>query len=148
MPKVTEENAYDDLKFVCPRCNKEAIKESKYEPDLGYVSKVNGKFEKLCQLCFDELPERDRAFIPLMEAMIIVGIRANGEGLILTEDGIETDYRRSPTPFELKAACHQIISDLEGMEQSQRQIGMLAQSGLLNQVASSGDKVIQLPRKR
>jgi hypothetical protein len=146
--KVTEENAYDDLEFECKRCGTKVSRTSKFEPTVGYVSKVNGEFVQTCQKCYDELPENDRVFIPLLESCIIIGFRENGEGIILTEDGISTDYKRSPTPFELKAACRQVISDLEGMEQSKRHIGMLAQSGLLRQQGAASNNVIQLPRKK
>lgn len=147
MAKVTEENAYDDLEFKCKRCGQEAQRTSKFEPMIGYVSMVDGEFTQTCQKCYDELPEKDRAFIPLMEAMIIIGIRPNGEGIIITEEGIATDYKRSPTPFELKAACQQVISDLEGMENSKRYISMMAQSGLMGKPQGTPN-VIQLPRKR
>lgn len=147
MGKVTEENAYDDLEFTCKRCGAEVTRVSKFEPVIGYVSNVDGEFTRTCQKCYDELPEKDRAFIPLLEACIIIGFRENGEGIILTEEGISTDYKRSPTPYELKAACFQVISDLESMEHSKRQLGMLAQSGLLRQ-QQSAPTGIQLPRKK
>jgi len=127
MAKIDEVEMYNNTEFTCERCGREAQKVSQLEADLGYVSKVDGRFVQVCQPCWDELPDADKAMKPVFETMFLVGIPPEGGAPVITEDGIETLYKRSPSPYEIKSACQDIVDNIGGMGIANRVGGIMVQ---------------------
>lgn len=144
--KITEDQMHENCSGKCERCGASYEKTSQLEPDVGYVSKVNGEFVTVCSTCFAELPEKDRAIKQVFESMFLVGIRGDGESPLISEEGIETPYRRSPTPYEVKSACREIAENLSSMDTANKIGGFLVQ--LQQQQHQPVGNAIQMPRKR
>lgn len=129
MPKITEEEMFNNLEFKCARCGAECVKNSKLEPELGYVSKVEGQFfGPICQDCFNLIPEEDKAVKHIPETAFVVLIRPDGGGVLITEEGVEEQFRRSPTPYDIKSACAEIVRKFSAVEAAQKTGEMLAVS--------------------
>ena len=145
MPKITEENMYDGCDFTCGRCNTKVQRVSQLEPELGYVGKLTGEFTQVCEKCWNELPDKDKAMKPVFEAMFVVCIRSNGEAPLITEEGITQPYKRSPTPFEIKSSCKEVATQLDSMEITNKVAGFVMQT---LQQGQQGNNSMVLPRKR
>lgn len=148
MAKINEVEMYNDLDFKCERCGREAQKISQLEPDLGYVSKVNGEFVNVCQDCWNELPDADKAMKPVFEAMFIIGIPSDGGSPVITEEGIEQPYKRSPSPYEIKAACQDIADNVAAMGLANRVGGLMVQILNQNRAMQTGAPQMMMPRKK
>ena len=150
MAKIDEVEMYNDLDFKCERCGRDAQKVSKLEADLGYVSKVNGEFVKVCQDCWNDLPDADKAMKPVFETMFLIGIPPDGGAPVITEEGIETPYKRSPSPYEIKAACQDIADNIASMNLANRIGGLMVQ--IIQQTQHLPQPVIgqpmMMPRKK
>lgn len=144
--RITEELLHENCSGKCERCGAEYEKTSQLEPDVGYVSKVNGEFVPVCQKCFDELPDKDKAIKQVFESMFLVGIRGEGEPPLITEEGIETPYKRNPTPYEVKSACREIAENLSSMDTANKIGGFLMQLQQAQQ-QHVGQQVM-MPRKK
>lgn len=115
---------YDKVEFKCAICGTDCVKVNSFEPEYGYQSKVDGSFVgPLCEKCKGE--QQNLVVRKVLESAFIVGIQPDGEGIFLTEDGIDIDYKRSPTPFEIKAACNQIVEDLSASVAAQKTAGLV-----------------------
>ena len=113
MPKLTQEDLLKDLDFKCERCQAECTKINAAEPDLGYVSKVDGAFTHICQNCYNDLPEPDKRMRTLPDTAFLVIVKANGEGVYMTVEGVDITFMRDPTPYDVIAACETVVTDVK-----------------------------------
>lgn len=141
MPKLTEETLYKDLDFTCKRCGSECVKNDAIEPELGYISKVNGEWEgPICQSCANEVGEVAVKEIP--EAAFLVIIKRNGQGVFITDEGIERLFIRSATPYEITSACNQVVQDIDEALFANKLLGQIAKIQSTKQSAP-----MMVPRK-
>ena len=84
---------------------------------------------------------------PVFEAMFIIGIPSDGGSPVITEEGIEQLYKRSPSPYEIKAACQDIADNVAAMGLANRIGGVMVQ--ILNQsrTPQMGQQMM-MPRKK
>ena len=138
MPKIGKENIDSiDLDFKCPRCSTECTKVDVYEPEMYYISKADGSLVgPLCQECANVIPSRELVIKKIPLSAFLVIIHPNGEGVNITEQGIETLYERSATPYEIKSACNNIVEDLQAAENSAKLVR------LLGSVNKKSDKLV------
>lgn len=114
MTLVTPEEMLENLDFTCPRCQAECQKINAVEPDLGYISKVDGTFVgPLCQHCWDEIPENEKMKRKIPDTVFTVIVHSDGEGASITSDGISIPFLRKATPYDVVSACNKIIQDIE-----------------------------------
>lgn len=113
MPKISQEELLLNLDFTCSRCQAECVKLNAAEPELGYLSKVDGSFVgPLCQACWNELELEERKIRGIPETMFLVIVRPEGEGVQVTTEGINNTYLRDATPYDVMSACRQIDADI------------------------------------
>ena len=116
MPALNEETLMENLDFKCERCGAECTKINAAEPEKGYVSKApgnEGTFVKLCQPCFDEIPDSDKAMRKMPETAFLVVIRGDGEGAYMTTEGVGLVYQREPTFLDVMQGCDRVQKDVE-----------------------------------
>jgi hypothetical protein len=143
MGKITEENLIQDLDFSCARCSAECTKINALEPELGYVSKVDGKFVgPLCQKCFDEIPKNEKVIKKLPETAFLVIVKQDGEGVFLSPEMPDITYKREATSNDVITACHQLIRDIQEAIFAQKLTGMLLNAASQAKNAS-GLKIIK-----
>lgn len=111
------------LEFKCARCQADCVKTSAIEPELGYVSKVDGSFVgPLCTDCFNAIPDREKVVKAVVESAFIVAVKPNGEGIFITTEGIEMDFQRIATVYDIASACRQVVSDLDAANSADKTI--------------------------
>lgn len=117
MGKLTEETMYENLEFECARCGTKCIKTSALEPEFGYVSVVDGKFTgPLCENCVKEMHSSDIVVKKPLVTAFIIGVQQDGMGVIIKQDGIDVTYMRDATTSDIKAACQEIIDNINSVQ--------------------------------
>lgn len=143
MGKITEENMYENLEFTCARCSRKCSKTSAVEPEIGYISIADNKYVgPICSECIDEMKHAELVIKKPLETVFIVGIQSDGHGVIIKQDGIDLDYLRDATTFDIKAACNEVIENINSVQQ----VNKIA--GLLRQVAKPVQNPFAIPKKR
>lgn len=124
--KITDENMYENLEFTCVRCGAKASKTAATDPEYGYISMVDGRYTgPICEKCAHEIKRTELVVKPVLETAFIVGIQANGEGIIVKDDDISVPYLRDPTALDIKNACHEIIDNINSVQLIAKLTGML-----------------------
>jgi len=114
MPKLNEEDLMKNLDFKCARCQAECTKINAAEPELGYISKLDGKIVgPLCQKCFSEIPDEEKRVTQMPETAFLVVIKADGEGAVMTTADNNFLYLRDPTFNDIIAGCNQVSRDVQ-----------------------------------
>jgi hypothetical protein len=113
MPKLTEEDLITGLDFKCERCQAECTRINAAEPELGYISKVDGEFTVLCKDCWNELPDEEKRIKSVPDTAFLVIIKNNGEGVYMTTEDVSIKFMRDPTPYDVIAACDTISNDVK-----------------------------------
>jgi len=127
MAKIKEEDALKNLDFVCKRCSAECQKVNAFEPEVGYISGVDGSFVgPLCQNCLNEIPEDQQAIRKLVETAFLIIIKPDGEGAFISTEGIEIPYRRDATPFDIVSGCTQLLNDMRDAQSTAKLVRNLA----------------------
>lgn len=144
MPKISEEELQKNLCFTCPRCTTDCVKVSAVEPELGYVSKVDGSFVgPLCDTCWKEIPEKERAIKKIPETAFTIVVQPDGGGAYITTDGIELSYIREPSNYDVISACSKVVKDIEEALFSQKLVANLVKTIASSQKASN----LVIPRR-
>jgi hypothetical protein len=144
MPKIKEEDSLKNLDFVCKRCSAECQKINAYEPEIGYLSKVDGAFVgPLCTSCLKEIPENEQAIRKLVETAFLVVIKPDGEGAFISTDGIEVPFRRDALPYDIISGCSQILNDMRDAQVTAKLIRNVA---TLNRAQQQHKGPIVIPR--
>jgi len=126
MPVLTEESLLVDLDFTCARCQSACTKVNAAEPELGYVSKVDGTFVgPLCKNCWDQIPVEERKMNKIPATAFLVLVQQDGEGAVMTTEGIPMVYMREPTYNDVIDACDQIGRDIHDAIFTQKLMGNL-----------------------
>ena len=125
MPKITQEEMFKDLDYKCERCQAECTKLNAGEPEVGYLSKVDGEFTKLCQKCFNELPDDEKRMKTIPAAAFLVVVRNDGEGVYMTTEEVGVKYMREPTPYDVISACETIVEDVKSALTNQKLIARM-----------------------
>ena len=113
MGVLTEDKLMENLDFTCERCQAECTKVNAAEPELGYVSKVDGTFVgPLCKNCWNQIPENERVMRKLPETAFLVVLRQDGEGAYMTTEGVNISYLREPTFNDILRGCEQVSRDI------------------------------------
>lgn len=113
MGVLKEEDLMTGLDFKCARCQAECTKVNAVEPELGYVSKVDGSFVgPLCTSCYNQISENERVIRKLPEAAFLVVLRQDGEGAYVTTEAIPMTYLREPTFNDIINGCNQVARDI------------------------------------
>jgi hypothetical protein len=116
MGVLTEEELVKGIDFKCARCQTDCTKMNIAEPELGYVSHAPGHegefIGPLCQNCFNQTSEQDRAVRKLPETAFLVVIRQDGEGCYMTTEAIPLTYLREPTYNDIIRGCEQVSKDV------------------------------------
>ena len=129
MPVLDEKELMQNLDFQCARCQAECIKVNAAEPELGYISKVDGTFVgPLCKNCWNQIPEEERKVKNIPETAFLVLVQQNGEGAIMTTEGIPLIYMREPTYNDVISACDKISSDIHDALFTQKLMGNLVRA--------------------
>jgi hypothetical protein len=126
MPKLSEEDLLKDLDYKCERCQAECTKINAAEPEVGYISKVDGEFVRVCQNCYNEIPEDERAIKTLHDTAFLVIVKSNGGGVFMTTEGIPITYMRDPTPYDVISACQTVAEDIKEALTNQKLLARLA----------------------
>ena len=113
MPALDENASMQNLDFTCSRCQAECSKINAAEPDLGYVSKVDGAFiGPLCKNCWEQIPAEERRMHKIPETAFLVIVQQDGEGAVMTTEGIPLVYMREPTYNDVIDACNKVSNDI------------------------------------
>lgn len=132
MSKITEQDVDKLLEFKCARCGADCVKTSILEPDYGYVSQVDQSFVgPLCDACIKLIPKNELAVKRVWATAFLVGVLPDGEGIVLTEDGIEQPFVRSATIYDIESACTHILRDLHTGAVTHKVANLLAKSNQL-----------------
>lgn len=127
MALIKDEDLLKDLDFKCARCQTDCTKLNALEPDLYYVSRVDGSLVgPLCKKCFDETPEKERAIMKVAETAFVIIVRPDGGGAYMMREGIELPYAREATPYDITSACKQVAKDIEDAMYTQKLMANLA----------------------
>jgi hypothetical protein len=138
MGVINEETA--ELLFKCQRCGADCIKTSALEAELGYISKVDGTFVgPLCTDCFNMIPDHEKCVKDIIETAFVVAIKPGGQGIFITTEGIEMDFKRNPTAFDISSGCNQVISDLNAANAADKTIKTQM---MLQQKQASGKRLV------
>ena len=129
MPILTEESLLQDLDFLCARCQSECTKVNAAEPELGYISKSDGSFVgPLCKNCWEQIPVEERRVKNIPETAFLVIIQQDGEGAIMSTEGISLLYRREPTYNDIIDGCNKVSSDVHDAIFTQKIMGNLVRA--------------------
>lgn len=135
MPVLDEKELMQNLDFTCARCQAECSKVNAAEPELGYISKVDGTFVgPLCKNCWDQIPAEERKTHKIPDTAFLVIIQQDGEGAVMTTEGIPITYLREPTFNDVIDGCNQVTRDIHDALFTQKLMGNLLR------VLSAGQK--------
>ena len=126
MGKVTEEELLKNLDFKCVRCSRECQKSFIDEPELGYIDNDNNYVGPICKDCHKEMPAKYQARKEMAETAFLIVIKPNGEGAVLSTDGIELQYRRDATFADVFAGCTEVLKDIGQADLMQKMLPKLA----------------------
>lgn len=129
MSKLRQEDLEQELEFKCARCGTACVRTSIAEPEYGYVSQVDGSFVgPLCETCIKLIPKNELAAKKVWVAAFTIGILPDGEGVVITEDGIEQPFLRTATVYDIESACSHVLRDLESGATTHKLAGLLART--------------------
>jgi hypothetical protein len=129
MPVLDETELMQNLDFQCARCSAECTKVNAAEPELGYVSKVDGTFVgPLCKNCWDQIPAEERKMNKIPATAFLVLVQQDGEGAVMTTENIPLAYLREPTYNDVIDACDQIGRDIHDAIFTQKLMGNLVRA--------------------
>lgn len=126
MPKLSEEDLLKDLDFKCERCQAECSKINAAEPEVGYISKVDGEFVRLCKNCWDEVSDEEKVIKTIHDTAFLIIVKSNGGGVFMTTEGVPVTYMRDPTPYDVISACQMVQSDIKEALTNQKLLARIA----------------------
>ncbi len=128
MAKIQQEDLDKSLEFECARCGAKCVRVSPIEPEYGYISKADGSFVgPLCTECINILPKNDVVAKKIWATAFIIGVLPDGEGIVLTENGIAQPYLRDATLFDIESACTHVLRDLQSGKTAHKFAEVVAQ---------------------
>jgi hypothetical protein len=142
MGAITEEKLMQNLDFECARCQAKCSKVNALEPELFYLSQVDGSMVgPLCTNCWNQIPANSRVVKKIPQTAFLVVIKQDGEGTFVTTEDVSLDYMREPTYQDIIDGCNQVANDVKEAMFAQK-----ITSQIIKTLAGQKNKKIITPR--